>query len=77
MKKKTAFWVALANVNMLFVVAGLLRVDSAIFYPALMAVVGLTGIYTGFNVLDNLQRSKYFQVELVELKEGKNESSEQ
>jgi xanthosine utilization system XapX-like protein len=65
-KKRTAFWVALVNVNILFVVAGLLKIDSAIFYPALIAIVGLTGIYTGFNVLDNLQRSKYFQEKLQE-----------
>jgi xanthosine utilization system XapX-like protein len=64
MKKRTAFWIALVNVNILFVIAGLLKIDSAIFYPALIAIVGLTGIYTGFNVLDNLQRSKYFNKEL-------------
>jgi xanthosine utilization system XapX-like protein len=75
MKKRTAFWVALINVNVLFVVAGILKIDSAIFSPVLLAVIGLTGIYTGFNVLDNLQRSKFFRPELKEAL--KDESSEQ
>jgi xanthosine utilization system XapX-like protein len=66
MKKRTAFWVALANVNILFIIAGLLRIESAIFSPVLLAVIGLTGIYTGFNVLDNLQRSRFFRPELKE-----------
>jgi xanthosine utilization system XapX-like protein len=64
MKKRTAFWIALINVNILFIVSGLLKIDSAIFSPVLIAVIGLTGIYTGFNVLDNFQRSKYFNKDL-------------
>jgi xanthosine utilization system XapX-like protein len=68
MKKRTAFWVALANVNILFVAAGLLHIESAIFSPVLLAVIGLTGIYTGFNVLDNFQRSAHFVKELQEEK---------
>jgi xanthosine utilization system XapX-like protein len=66
MKKRTAFWVALVNINILFVVAGLLNMDATVVSPVLLAVIGLTGIYTGCNVLDNLQRSKYFQEKLQE-----------
>jgi hypothetical protein len=66
MKKRTAFWVALVNVNILFIVAGVLKMDANVLSPVLLAVIGLTGIYTGFNVLDNLQRSKYFQEKLQE-----------
>jgi xanthosine utilization system XapX-like protein len=64
LKKRTAFWIALININALFVACGLLHVDAAIFSPALMAVIGVTGIYTGFNVLDNFQRSKNYRTEL-------------
>jgi uncharacterized membrane protein YraQ (UPF0718 family) len=74
MKKRTAFWIALVNVNVLFIVAGALKMDAAVLSPVLLAVIGLTGIYTGFNVLDNLQRSKFFRPELERMK---NESSEQ
>jgi hypothetical protein len=65
-KKRTAFWVALINANILFLVAGLLKMDASILYPVLVTVVGLTGIYTGFNVMDNWQRSKYFVEKLQE-----------
>jgi uncharacterized membrane protein YraQ (UPF0718 family) len=64
MKKRTAFWVALVNVNVVFIIAALFHVDAAILLPVITGVPGLTGIYTGFNVADNWQRSKYFNKEL-------------
>jgi hypothetical protein len=64
MKKRTAFWVALADVNIVFIIAAVCHVDAAILLPVITGVLGLTGIYTGFNVADNWQRSKYFNKEL-------------
>jgi uncharacterized membrane protein YraQ (UPF0718 family) len=68
MKKRTAFWVALVNVNFVFVIAAIFRVDAAILLPVITGVLGITGIYTGFNFADNWQRSKYFTKELQEEK---------
>jgi uncharacterized membrane protein YraQ (UPF0718 family) len=64
MKKRTAFWVALVNVNIVFITSAIFRVDAAILLPVITGILGLTGIYTGFNVADNWQRSKYFSKEL-------------
>jgi uncharacterized membrane protein YraQ (UPF0718 family) len=64
MKKQTAFWVALINVNIVFIIAAIFHVDAAILLPVITGVLGLTGIYTGFNVADNWQRSKYFREDL-------------
>jgi uncharacterized membrane protein YraQ (UPF0718 family) len=63
-KKRTAFWVALVNVNVVFIIAALFHVDAAILLPVITGVLGLTDIYTGFNVADNWQRSKCFTKEL-------------
>jgi uncharacterized membrane protein YraQ (UPF0718 family) len=64
MKKRTAFWVALVNVNIVFVISAVFRVEAAVLLPVITGILGLTGIYTGFNVADNWQRSKYFNKEL-------------
>jgi hypothetical protein len=64
MKKRTAFWVALVNVNIVFIIAAIFHVDAGILLPVITGVLGLTGIYTGFNVADNWQRSKYFREDL-------------
>jgi uncharacterized membrane protein YraQ (UPF0718 family) len=64
MKKRTAFWVALVNVNIIFIIAAVFHVDAAVLLPVITGVLGLTGIYTGFNVADNWQRSKYFREDL-------------
>jgi hypothetical protein len=64
MKKRTTFRVALINVNAVFIIAVIFHVDAAILLPVITGILGLTGIYTGFNVADNWQRSKYFTKEL-------------
>jgi hypothetical protein len=51
-------------VNIVFIISAIFRVDAAILLPVITGVLGLTGIYTGFNVADNWQRSKYFNKEL-------------
>jgi hypothetical protein len=75
MKKRTTFWVALVNINVLFIFTGILKMDATVLSSVLLAIIGLTGIYTGFNVADNLQRSKFFRPELQERRSEK--SSEQ
>jgi uncharacterized membrane protein YraQ (UPF0718 family) len=48
MKKRTAFWVAPVNVNVVFIIAALFHVDAAILPPVITGVLGLTGHLHGF-----------------------------
>ncbi len=66
LKKAAAFWAAYWGI--LGVYAGTLIVDSMgarnIAVPVVAALVTLSGVSQGWNVADNLQRSKNYKPEL-------------
>lgn len=65
-KKATAFWVAVASINLMYFVT--LFVSEAVAMEigpiALFAVAVAGGIFQAANVADNVQRAKHFVPEL-------------